>query len=251
MDRCEQNLSLVNTTMTRTEELCINRQLILTMLSPSCRPLETSSTVREFVAGIRDAIIGHRNLHESGMIIDEFMAENIILSKPDKTGVGKGFMVDLDMAYLRRNHNNLDYPKAMSGKKSYMALELLRAIQKKENTLKQTYRHHLESFFYVFIVGCMSYGRKSAPGHLRYWHYANNSICCTSKESNIINHFQEQILNYFTPVFECVQELALSLRQILFEDKSVGYGTPEDPNVLYDPIIRAFDDTIRKLDADV
>ena len=237
--------------MTRTEELCINRQLILTMLSPSCRPLETSSTVREFVAGIRDAIIGHRNLYESGMILDDFMAENIILSKPDERGVSKGFLVDLDMASLRRNHDDWDCPKAMSGIKKYMALELLEAIDEKEYTLKQTYRHDLESFFYVLIAGCMSYCRKEAPKHLQYWHSDNTRFCFTSKQSDIILHFQKKILNYFTPVFECVQELALSLRQILFDDKSVGYGTPENPNVLYDPIIRAFDDTIRKLEADV
>ncbi|CAD6502865.1 BgTH12-05454 [Blumeria graminis f. sp. triticale] len=87
MDRCEQNLSLDNSTMT--EELCINRQLTIAILSPSCKTLTTYPTAREFEGGMRDAIIGHGNLHESGMFLDEILAENIILPKPDKTGVTK------------------------------------------------------------------------------------------------------------------------------------------------------------------
>ncbi|CAD6506345.1 BgTH12-07271 [Blumeria graminis f. sp. triticale] len=162
---------------TPTDELYINRQLTLTILSPSCCPLETFSTVREYVAGIRDAIIGHCNLHESGMILHDLMAEKITLSKPDKTGVSKGFLVDLDMASLRRNHDDWDYPRAMSGIKKYMALELLQAIDEKENTLKETYRHHLESFFYVLIVECMSFCRKLAPEHLSYWYSADTTVC--------------------------------------------------------------------------
>ncbi|VDB92405.1 Bgt-51045 [Blumeria graminis f. sp. tritici] len=104
MDRYEQNLSLDNSKMI--EELCINCQLTIAILSPSCKPLTTYPKAREFEGGMRDAIIGHCNLHESGMILDEILAENIILPKPDETGVTKSFLVGLDMASLRRNHDN-------------------------------------------------------------------------------------------------------------------------------------------------
>ncbi|CAD6502858.1 BgTH12-05447 [Blumeria graminis f. sp. triticale] len=134
-------------------------------------------------------------------------------STADVTGASKGLLIGLDKALYRQEKKGKKQRERLTGTRKYMALELLEAIEENENILKQTYRHDLESFFYVLIVG-------------------------------------KRILNYFTPVFECVQKLARSLRQILFEDKSVGYGTPEDPNVLYDPIIRAFDDTIQKLDGE-
>ncbi|CAD6502850.1 BgTH12-05439 [Blumeria graminis f. sp. triticale] len=229
----------------------IQSKLIYAKFSPAGRPLQSSSTVREFVHGIRNAIIGHRNLYERGIIHGNISARNIILTKADVRGASEGILTGLDKALYRQEKKGKKQHESFTGTRKYMALELLEAIDEKEYTLKQTYRHDLESFFYVLIAGCMSYCRKKAPKHLQYWHSDNTRFCFTSKQSDIILHFQKKILNYFTPVFECVQELALSLRQILFDDKSVGYGTPENPNVLYDPIIRAFDDTIRKLEADV
>ncbi|VDB88378.1 Bgt-20499-2, partial [Blumeria graminis f. sp. tritici] len=228
----------------------IQSKLTYAKFSPAGRPLQSSSTVREFVHGIRNAIIGHRNLHERGIIHGNISAGNIILTKADVTGASKGLLIGLDKALYRQEKKGKKQRERLTGTRKYMALELLEAIEENENILKQTYRHDLESFFYVLIVGSMSYGRKSAPEHLNKWSLNNISHCLCAKENCIRNNFQKRILNYFTPVFECVQELARSLRQILFEDKSVGYGTPEDPNVLYDPIIRAFDDTIQKLDGE-
>ncbi|VDB88396.1 Bgt-50124, partial [Blumeria graminis f. sp. tritici] len=88
---------------------------------------------------------------------------------------------------------------------------------------RQTYRHHLESFFYVLIVGLVSYARKSALEHLQRRSLADYGVRLIFKETNIILHFQSKIINNFTPVFERVQEPAWSLCEILFEDKSVGY----------------------------
>ncbi|CAD6502848.1 BgTH12-05437 [Blumeria graminis f. sp. triticale] len=231
-------------------ESYIQRKLTYVKLSPVGRPLQSSSTVREFVHGIRDAIIGHRNLYERGIIHGNISARNIILTKADVRGASEGILTGLDKALYRQEKKGKKQHESFTGTRKYMALELLEAIDEKEYTLKQTYRHDLESFFYVLIAGCMSYCRKEAPTHLQNWYSANSTLCFTSKKSDIKDKFQKRILDYFTPVFECLQELALSLRQILFEDKSVGYGTPEDPNVLYEPIIRAFDDTIQELEGE-
>ncbi|CAD6502866.1 BgTH12-05455 [Blumeria graminis f. sp. triticale] len=228
----------------------IKRKLTYAKLSPVGRPLQSSSTVREFVRGIRDAIIGHRNLYDKGIIHGDISAGNIILTKADVTGASEGLLIDLDMASFREEIKGKKQSESITGTLKYMALELLEAIDEKENTLKQTYRHDLESFFYVLITGCMSYCRKEAPKHLKNWYSSNSTLCFTSKKSDVIFDFQKQILKYFTPTFECLQELARSLRQILFEDESVEYRTPEDPNVLYEPIIRAFDDTIQELEGE-
>ncbi|CAD6502871.1 BgTH12-05460 [Blumeria graminis f. sp. triticale] len=228
----------------------IKRKLTYAKLSPVGRPLQSSSTVREFVRGIRDAIIGHRNLYDKGIIHGDISAGNIILTKADVTGASEGLLIDLDMASFREEIKGKKQRERITGTLKYMALELLEAIDDNENTLKQTYRHDLESFFYVLITGCMSYCRKEAPKHLQNWYSSNSTLCFTSKKSDVKDKFQKRILEYFTPTFECLQELARSLRQILFEDESVGYRTPEDPNVLYEPIIRAFDDTIQELEGE-
>ncbi|SZF01348.1 unnamed protein product [Blumeria hordei] len=150
------------------------------------------------------------------------------------------------MASFRQDKKGKEQRERITGTIKYMALELLKAIKKKENTLKQTYRHDLGSFFYVLTVGCMSYGRESAPEHLHQWSSASTRL--EAKGYHIQTQFRKYIINYFTPMFEGIKELAWSLREILFEDKWMGCGTPKEPDVLYDPIIRAFDDTIKKLE---
>ncbi|VCU41406.1 Bgt-50691 [Blumeria graminis f. sp. tritici] len=112
------------------------------------------------------------------------------------------------MASFREEIKGKKQRERITGTLKYMALELLEAIDDNDYTLKQTYRHDLESFFYVLIVGCMSYCREEAPTHLQNWYLANTTFCFKLKQSDVIYEFEKQILNYFTPTFECLQELA-------------------------------------------
>ncbi|CAD6502864.1 BgTH12-05453 [Blumeria graminis f. sp. triticale] len=175
LDIYDRTMSHGNRTKSQSEEFFTKRKLTFAKLSPVGRPLESSLT-------------------------------------PDEKGITKGTLIDLDMASFRIDENEKDQPKAITGTTRYMALELLRVISLRKLSLKQTYRHDLESFFYVLIVGCMSY-------------------------------------DGFLPSFESTKELARTLHEILFGDEQVEYGSPEDPNVLYDPIIEAFKKTLEKLEA--
>jgi hypothetical protein len=50
----------------------------------------------------------------------------------------------------------------------------------------------------------------------------------------------------FPPEFDCVKSLCKAVRDILFpyKDGELFTGTPKEPEVLYGPILRAFDDAI-------
>ncbi|ODH49550.1 hypothetical protein GX48_04337 [Paracoccidioides brasiliensis] len=54
------------------------------------------------------------------------------------------------------------------------------------------------------------------------------------------------ILREFPAKFHGIVPLCQALRDILFpyNDKGIIIGTPQDPNRLYDPIIKAYDDAI-------
>lgn len=53
------------------------------------------------------------------------------------------------------------------------------------------------------------------------------------------------ILEEFPPAFECVKPLCRTIRQILFPYRyGLFTGTPKEPEISYDPIINAFNDTI-------
>ena len=239
----DRTMSHGNRTKSLSEEFSTKRKLTFAKLSPVGRPLESSLTVREFVRGIRDAIVGHRNLHGIGIVHGDISAGNIILTRPDEKGITKGTLIDLDMASFRMDENEKDQPKAITGTTRYMALELLRAISLRKLSLKQTYRHDLESFFYVLIVGCMSYGLEKLPELLKTWS-SDSHTCFLSKEAAITKTFETMIIDGFLPSFEVTMELARTLHEILFGDEAVEYGSPEDPNVHYDPIIEAFKKTL-------
>ncbi|CAD6500113.1 BgTH12-04216 [Blumeria graminis f. sp. triticale] len=98
------------------DEFYVKRRLTYVKLTPVGRLIHSAVTVREF-------------------------------------GKMKGILIDLDMSSLHENENEKNLPRAITGTTMYMALELMKAISFKKLSLKQTYRHDLESCFYVLIVG--------------------------------------------------------------------------------------------------
>ena len=55
-----------------------------------------------------------------------------------------------------------------------------------------------------------------------------------------------QILEEFPPEFDCIQPLCKELRRISFPwgGDDIFTGTPKDPEILYGPMIKAFDTAI-------
>ncbi|EEH36147.2 hypothetical protein PAAG_00470 [Paracoccidioides lutzii Pb01] len=180
-----------------------------------------------------------------------------------------------------------------TGTMEFMAIEVLFNID-------QTYRHDLESFFYVLIWQCARHGWEKLKQlqklyQLRVW--SEDSMLkkwCTESHEKIENLNQgntetgeferilknefsppkdsmlkewytgtykkiarikrtdmdadglEDILTEFPPAFEFAKPLCTALRDILFPYRVRGIivGTPQDPNRIYNPIIKAYDDAI-------
>ena len=60
----------------------------------------------------------------------------------------------------------------------------------------------------------------------------------------------ENILDEFPPLFDCVKPLCRTIRDILFPyENGLFIGTPSDPEKLYGPTIKAFDDAIAEMKA--
>lgn len=243
----EKYLSRGTTINLPSRKYSINRELTLAILKPSCRPFR-SSTVREFIVGIRDVIIWHRNLYQKGIVLGDVTAGNIVQTRSNEMGAKKGFLIDFDLISLRQYNEKYDLMKSLSRPIQYLALELLHSIAGHDFSQKKTYRHDLESFFYVLIIGCMSYGRDSIPKHLKSWSSDRILTSLSKKHAHVVIDFEEKIISYFMPKFEGVKELARTFHHILFGDRHVSYGSPRNHNVLYGPIITAFNDTIRRLE---
>ncbi|OAX76912.1 hypothetical protein ACJ72_08795 [Emergomyces africanus] len=157
-------------------------------------------------------------------------------------------LIDLDLA--KEVGSGRSGARHRTGTMEFMAIEVLLNID-------HTYRHDLESFFYVLIWQCArhGWGKGKYPGEskLRAWYTGNFEEIAYAKLAHMSSRENVGlgiILREFPPKFWGVLSLCKALRDILFPYSSTGLiiGTPQDPNRLYDRIIKAYDNTIRQLE---
>ncbi|EDN11221.1 predicted protein [Histoplasma mississippiense (nom. inval.)] len=231
------------------EELYDNRVLRCLVISPAGRPIYKYESPLELLKALRDAIKAHRSLYLDGNILHRDISENnIIITDPNKADGYSGTLIDLDLA--KEVGSGRSGARHQTGTMEFMAIEVLLNID-------HTYRHDLESFFYVLIWQCArhGWGKDNHPNDskLRAWYtgnyedIANAKLGHMSKAENMGFGF---ILREFPPKLHGVVPLCGALRDILFpyNDKGLIVGTPQDPIRLYDPIIKAYDDTIAQFE---
>jgi Fungal protein kinase len=123
-----------------------------------------------------------------------------------------------------------------TGTMEFMAIEMLK-------DKAHTYRHDLESFFYIFLWIIIREIDKTLPktSHLRDWYRGTYIQIAKAKGRNMDEEFKE-IIAEFPVEFESLKGLAEELRGILFpiRDRALFTGTYRDPDKLYQPMIDAF-----------
>lgn len=240
-----------------------NRVLICMGISPAGHPLSAFTSfeepVKQLLAGIRDAIKAHKSLFLDGKILHRDVSlHNIILTDEKETG-HSGMLIDLDLAVSVDKHGRNEQTEArtMTGTLEYMAIEILEGgLDPKTACIEHTYRHDLESFFYVLLSVCMRYGWEDGnspkKNPLRAWYTGSLEYISTTKRGHVeLGGFEIHILTKFSPKFACAKGLARKLQDMLFSKFSKGAlytGTPENPEDLYSPMIQAFDEAIQLFD---
>ncbi|KAL7950210.1 serine/threonine-protein kinase Sgk2 [Trichoderma barbatum] len=238
---------------TPNEDLWENRIYSCIVVSPAGRVISSFNTVKELLESLRDAIKAHRSLYMTGNILHrDISSNNIIITKPGAEDGFKGMLIDLDLAKVR--DNGPSGARHQTGTMQFMAVEVLR-------TVDHTYRHDLESFFYVLIWMC---GRESwAKSHLargelppkdsrlRQWEIGSFRVIADAKEYHMTGTGLQKIMWEIPEALDIVKPLCVKIRKILFpldEDEVVNLGTPiGDPDQLYRPIIEAYDEAISLL----
>ncbi|RPB27292.1 hypothetical protein L211DRAFT_761127, partial [Terfezia boudieri ATCC MYA-4762] len=117
----------------------------------------------DLIKGMRDAIKCHQSLLESaGILHRDISPGNIMLSKSRSSDISSGsdivsseaphgFLIDLDLAkYVgpiqTTTNSTPSSVRRRTGTMLFMAIEILQGT-----CLRHSWRHDLESFFYVFI----------------------------------------------------------------------------------------------------
>ncbi|KAA6413317.1 MAG: serine threonine- kinase Sgk2 [Lasallia pustulata] len=226
-----------------------NRILRILAISPAGRSISQFKSVVELLEGLRDALKVHRSLYMDGKILHRDISENnIIITDPGMADGFKGMLIDLDLA--KEEGKGPSGARHRTGTMEFMAIEVLQGTS-------HTYRHDIEAFFYVLIWLCARRGwalagtSKKPPTEtiLSHWYTGTYKDIARNKRGDMDKDGLEVILEECSQVFDCVKPLCRIIRDVLFSYKNgrLFTGTPQDPNILYDPIIEAFDDTISGL----
>lgn len=220
-----------------------NRIFCCLVISPLGRAIDTFRSIKEYLQALRDAIKAHRYLYyDAGILHRDISVNNIIITDAGNDADPRGMLIDLGLAKeLKDGRIGGKHP---TGTREFMAIEVLEG-------LKHTYRHDLESFFYVFLWIIIRHNLASDESLAM-----NSKLRCWSARSNVDTKracmdklYFKTMLDEFPHEFDCLVELAKNLREILFPIRDGGLftGTPSDPENMYRPIVQAFDEAIVNL----
>ena len=206
------------------------------------------SGIKELLTALQDAINAHRSLYLKGNILHRDISENnIIITGREEAGDVAGMLIDLDLAKVLGSGRS--GARHQTGTMEFMAIEVLQGID-------HTYRHDLESFFYVLVWLCARRGwdfcrnpnGRPKESRLRRWYTGSFKDIAEAKRGYMHVDGFEDILDEFPSAFDCVKPLCMDLRGILFplqKDGTLFKGTREDPpEKLYDSVTEAFDSAL-------
>ncbi|CAD6499019.1 BgTH12-04673, partial [Blumeria graminis f. sp. triticale] len=201
-----------------------NRWETVVAAGPFGRAIGEETTAVELICGLRDAIKGHQSLYmDTNILHRDISTNNIILTNPKRNNGCHGMLIDLDLAILRTDNNCSENAKALTGTMELLALGLLEEYALPSNKgIFNTYRHDLESFFFVLISVFIRFGwgPKKSPhlGMLRKWYKGEAKDMLFNKSGAIsMTYFEKNTLDAFSSRFECLKDLGRKLCKILSE----------------------------------
>ena len=249
--------------MAHEDEVYDDRAHCCLVVSPAGRPIDDFQSIQEFLGALCDAIQAHKSLWIDGRILHRDISENnIVIAKTANTSAG--ILIDLDLA--KEQGSSRSGARHRTGTMQFMAIEVLDGIS-------HTYRHDLESFFYVFLWICIRHRHRKGEAEeehdlpsasqrsgksikdsvktsiLREWYTGTYKKFTNAKRGYMDKGGFKNVLAEFSPYFETLKPLAEKLRGILFPRSADGElftGTPpgSDCVQMYDRMIYAFNEAI-------
>lgn len=207
------------------------------------RDIKLFTTPRELLLGLHDAIVGHRSLlQDAGILHRDISLYNIMLTSithPRPDGM-HGFLIDLDMA-VQTAPPRPSGALHRTGTVEFMAIGVLHGVP-------HTYRHDLESFWYVFIWLCVYKNTSSLARRtpLSRWGATDFSTVARYKRANIVRgevDGYQTIEAAFHPECTCFLPVADAWRRFLFPLEGKGEATVKldewaDVDGAYEAVLR-------------
>ncbi|KAL0631022.1 hypothetical protein Q9L58_010124 [Maublancomyces gigas] len=170
---------------------------------------------RELLLALHDAIKGHRSLFRHGILHRDISVNNVMITLGHRIDGFQGFLIDLDLAH-RMDDNTDTTTHHRTGTMEFMAIGALSAES-------HTYRHDLESFFYVFLWLCIHYHPDGTgqmisptPAVLKSWSKLSFQDAAAKKRGDMDPGGFEILVEYFTKTAQELVPLAWQIREVLF-----------------------------------
>ncbi|KAI1150741.1 serine/threonine-protein kinase Sgk2 [Nemania diffusa] len=236
------------------EDAWENKVFSCLVISPAGRVISEFETIKELLESMRDAIKAHQSLYTLGGILHrDVSSNNIIITNPETADGFKGMLIDLDLAKVMNGAAGSG-ERQRCGTMQFIAVEVLRGAD-------HTYRHDLESFFYVLLWMCARVawtkpnwsGAKWEPENtlLVRWVTGDFRRIADAKLFHMMPGGFLDVIDEFPEACNVVKPLCRELRRILFPSDEEGiilFGTPPGPpDKLYNSILGAYDKAISEM----
>jgi hypothetical protein len=197
---------------------------------PFGRPITHYRTLLEVLECMRNTIKAHRSLYIDTKILHrDICLHNLFISNPKENmpNASKGILIGFDTAMDLEIEP--EKPYLLGGTESFITIDLSGSSS---DRVLPTYRHDLESFFYVFLFIAIG-GHRGLPdeSRLRSWQagFRNWPEIAEKKRKDISsNDSFAAILAEFRQEFKGLERLAYALRDVLFFHDGNGFFTDTD-----------------------
>ncbi|EAU29434.1 predicted protein [Aspergillus terreus NIH2624] len=225
----------------------VNRRFSSVANTPLGRPIRQFTSIPELLEVLRDLVRALQSLYVNARILHRDIAiKNLIITPQHSADSSKGTLLDFNYALDLANARPIE---PMVGSDGFTAIGIL-------SGQRHTYRHDLESLFYVFLWIAIANDRvhdeatdivKGLPETSRLWKWCTMDFGAVGRDkaADMSPEGFEGILAEFSPDFAPLQGLARELHTLIFpvRDGKIFTGTETDPEAvqrLYDGMADAF-----------
>lgn len=225
----------------------INRTFSCVATTPLGRPIRQFKSIPELLEILRDLVKALQSLYVNARILHRDVAiKNLIITPQHSADSPKGVLLDFNFAL---DLDNVRPIEPMVGSDGFMAIGIL-------SGQRHTYRHDLESLFYVFLWIAIANDRvhdeandilKGMPKTSRLWKWCSMDFGALGqdKAADMSPEGFEGILDEFSSDFAPLRGLAKKLHALIFpvRDGKIFTGTETDQVAVqrvYDGMANAF-----------
>ena len=161
-------------------------------------------------------MIGHESLRKrTGIIQGDVSIGNLMMNEEDCNPSWPSFLIDLDLA-INEQREEPSGARAKTGTRAFMAIGVLLGE-------KHSFRHDLESFFWVLFWICIHYNGPNEKGRVtkfECWNYEDTTKLATIKKGEVNDEgdFLNTAKENFTPYYQQLIPWVNRLRKVVFPD---------------------------------